>query len=125
MENYNGYTKLYQFIYMKYQLQAAPMCKLHLQILGQYMGKIIVHIDKPIQYFADVVRSVTVTSRIVTCRNLCITLQIKYSPGKMIYCLALRPPMPETHSTSDYSSHLLLPTLPVKSVMSVKQFSLF
>jgi len=84
MENYNGYAKLYQFIYMKYQLQAAPMCKLHLQILGQYMGKIIVHIDKPIQYFADVVRSVTVTSRIVTCRNLCITLQIKYSPGKCV-----------------------------------------
>ena len=50
---------------VKSQLQAARMYKPHPQIWSQYTGKILVPIDKLHRYFAEVVRSVSATSRIV------------------------------------------------------------
>jgi len=53
-----------QYRTIKSQLLAAPLYKLYSQIWGQYMGKILVPIDKPQHYFTYVVRSVSATNRI-------------------------------------------------------------
>jgi len=56
---------------IKSQLQATPVYKpLAPKFGGQYMGKVLVPVDKLHQYFADVVRSVIGTSRIVICQTL-------------------------------------------------------